>query len=209
MMKRIVALFLMVTLLAGATVMGQTRTRHKSAAKAKQRTESVSKKQVSKVKSEKVKGVESQKVDAHRVSQDAPLVNQTLDSDAALAPVVGDMNGERPQPRLDGDVVFKQVDQMPEFPGGLEGLSQFLSENIVYPPVAYDNNVEGRVLVQFVVEKDGSVGEIKILRSVEVNLDYEAIRLCKILPKFKPGMVDGKPVRVWYTLPITFKLNED
>ena len=208
-MKRIVSLILMLTLLAGVTAMGQTRPRQKSAAKTKQRTERVSKKQVPKAKSNKVKGAESQKVDAPRVSNEAPIVNKTdNESGAAMAPVVGDMNGERLQPRLDGEVIYSQAEQMPEFPGGLEGLSQFLSENIVYPPVAYDNNVEGRVIVQFVVEKDGSVGEIKILRSVEVNLDYEAIRLCKILPKFKPGMMDGKPVRVWYTLPVTFKLED-
>ncbi len=208
-MKRIVSLILMLTLLAGMTAMGQTRPKQKRAAKTKQRTERVSKKQVPKAKSNKVKSTESQKVDAPRVSNDAPIVNKTNnESGAAMAPVVGDMNGERLQPRLDGEVIYSQAEQMPEFPGGLEGLSQFLSENIVYPPVAYDNNVEGRVIVQFVVEKDGSVGEIKILRSVEVNLDYEAIRLCKILPKFKPGMMDGKPVRVWYTLPVTFKLED-
>lgn len=208
-MKRIVSLILMLTLLAGVTAMGQTRPKQKRAAKTKQRTERVSKKQVPKAKSNKVKGAESQKVDAPRVSNDASIVNKTdNESGAAMAPVVGDMNGERLQPRLDGEVIYSQAEQMPEFPGGLEGLSQFLSENIVYPPVAYDNNVEGRVIVQFVVEKDGSVGEIKILRSVEVNLDYEAIRLCKILPKFKPGMMDGKPVRVWYTLPVTFKLED-
>lgn len=146
---------------------------------------------------------------------DEQILSDTLmvepDGNAISAPmeeVEGDHNADGPIPRLDGDVVYSSVDQMPQFPGGLNGLMEFLNTNIVYPTVAAEKNIEGKVLIQFVVEKDGSVGEIKILRSIDPNLDYEAIRLCKMMPKFIPGMLDGKPVRVWYTLPINFMLTE-
>lgn len=103
--------------------------------------------------------------------------------------------------------VFIAVDQMPQFPGGDAALMKFLSNNINYPRVAMENGVQGRVIVQFIVTKNGSIGEVKIVRSVDRDLDNEAIRLCKSLPNFIPGRMGGKPVNVWYTLPITFKLN--
>ena len=103
--------------------------------------------------------------------------------------------------------VFTAVDQMPQFPGGDAALMKFLSNNINYPRVAMENGVQGRVIVQFIVTKNGSIGEVKIVRSVDRDLDNEAIRLCKSLPNFIPGKMNGKPVNVWYTLPITFKLN--
>ena len=96
---------------------------------------------------------------------------------------------------------------MPQFPGGDAALMKFLSNNINYPRVAMENGVQGRVIVQFIVTKNGSIGEVKIVRSVDRDLDKEAIRLCKSLPNFIPGRMGGKPVNVWYTLPITFKLN--
>lgn len=103
--------------------------------------------------------------------------------------------------------VFTAVDQMPQFPGGDAALMKFLSNNINYPRVSMENGVQGRVIVQFIVTKNGSIGEVKIVRSVDRDLDNEAIRLCKSLPNFIPGKMNGKPVNVWYTLPITFKLN--
>ena len=83
---------------------------------------------------------------------------------------------------------------------------KYLSSHIQYPAMAQENNVQGRVVVQFVVEKDGHVGEVKVVRSVDKDLDKEAIRVCKTLPKFTPGRQNGQPVRVWYTLPVNFKL---
>jgi protein TonB len=99
-------------------------------------------------------------------------------------------------------------DKMPEFPGGDAALMAFLRSHIHYPLGAAKFGVEGRVVVQFVVQKDGSVTEIKVAKSVDKELDEEAIRVCKLLPKFKPAVVDGEPAAVWYTLPVTFKLQK-
>ena len=109
---------------------------------------------------------------------------------------------KKPEP----EQVFTAVEQMPQFPGGDAALMKYLSSNINYPTVAAENGVQGRVVVQFVVTKNGSVGEVKVIRSVDRDLDKEAIRLCKSLPKFVPGKMNGQAVNVWYTLPITFKL---
>ena len=83
---------------------------------------------------------------------------------------------------------------------------KYLISHVQYPAKAYENNVQGRVVIQFVVEKDGHVGEVEVVRSVDNDLDKEAIRVCKSLPKFTPGRQDGQPVRVWYTLPVSFKI---
>ena len=102
--------------------------------------------------------------------------------------------------------VFRSVEQMPQFPGGEAALMKFLQSHINYPPMAAENNVQGRVVVQFVVDKTGKVGEVKIVRSVDKDLDKEAARVCASLPKFTPGRQNGQAVSVWYTLPVTFKL---
>ena len=102
--------------------------------------------------------------------------------------------------------IFTVVEQMPQFPGGDDALRKYLSSHINYPPMAAENNVQGKVILQFVVEKDGKVGEVKLARSVDKDLDKEAIRVVKSLPKFTPGRQNGQAVRVWYTLPVTFKL---
>ena len=102
--------------------------------------------------------------------------------------------------------VFTSVEQMPQFPGGDEALMKFLSSHINYPPMAAENNVQGKVILQFVVGKDGRVGEVKIARSVDKDLDKEAMRVVKSLPKFIPGRQNGQAVPVWYTLPVSFKL---
>ena len=102
--------------------------------------------------------------------------------------------------------VFTSVEQMPQFPGGDEALMKFLSSHINYPPMAAENNVQGKVILQFVVGKDGRVGEVKIARSVDKDLDKEAMRVVKSLPKFIPGRQNGQAVPVWYSLPVSFKL---
>lgn len=102
--------------------------------------------------------------------------------------------------------VYETVEQMPEFPGGMEEMMKFLQRNIQYPANAAKNEVEGRVILQFVVEKDGQIGDVKVVRSVDPELDAEALRVVKSMPSFIPGRQDGKPVAVWYTLPISFKL---
>ena len=113
----------------------------------------------------------------------------------------------KPEPKPKEEEVFKSAAHMPSFPGGDAALMSFINKNIKYPQVAQDNGVQGKVIVQFVVEKDGKVGEVKVARGVDKDLDREAVRVCKMLPKFSPGRnAVGDPVRVWYTLPVTFKL---
>ena len=110
------------------------------------------------------------------------------------------------KPKEVKEEVFRSVEQMPQFPGGEAALMKYLQSHINYPPMAAENNIQGKVIVQFVVGKDGKVGEVKVVRSVDKDLDREAVRVCKMLPKFTPGRQNGQPVSVWYTLPVQFKL---
>ena len=102
--------------------------------------------------------------------------------------------------------VFTAVEQMPTFPGGDAALMQYLSSHIKYPAAAAENGIQGRVTVQFVVTKTGAIGEVKVVRSKDPDLDKEAVRVVKSLPKFNPGRMNGQAVAVWYTLPVNFKL---
>ena len=102
--------------------------------------------------------------------------------------------------------VFDVVEQMPSFPGGMGALMSWLSQNIKYPVIAAENGVQGRVIVQFVVEKDGSVTDVHVAKSVDPSLDKEAARVVKAMPKWNPGKQNGSAVRVKYTVPVTFKL---
>ncbi|MBR3452621.1 MAG: TonB family protein [Muribaculaceae bacterium] len=104
--------------------------------------------------------------------------------------------------------VYRSAEQMPHFPGGEAALMKYIQTHIQYPPTAAKNHVQGRVIVQFIVWEDGSVDAVKVVRSVDKDLDKEAIRVCKTLPKFTPGRQNGKIVPVWYTLPVTFQLPE-
>lgn len=104
------------------------------------------------------------------------------------------------------DKVFDVVEQMPSYPGGMGALMQYLSSNIKYPKESENISGQGRVLTTFVVEKDGSISDVKIIRSAHPTLDAEAIRVVKNMPKWIPGKEGRKPVRVKYTLPITFRL---
>lgn len=103
------------------------------------------------------------------------------------------------------DNVLIAAQEMPTFPGGDKALISSLYKNLVYPEQAYENNVEGKVLVRFIVSKDGSVTNPTITRSADPDLDKAALEAVKRLPKFNPGKQDGKPVDVWYSLPIVFK----
>ena len=102
--------------------------------------------------------------------------------------------------------VFVVVEEMPEFPGGVLALRQYLASAVKYPVIAQENGIQGKVYVNFVVEKDGSVTKAKIARGVDPSLDAEALRVVSTLPKWKPGKQRGAPVRVSYTVPISFKL---
>ena len=102
--------------------------------------------------------------------------------------------------------VFMVVEDMPEFPGGTAALMQYLQKNIKYPAICRENNIQGRVLVTFIVNKDGAVVEPEVVKSVNPSLDKEALRVISTMPKWKPGSQRGKPVRVKYTVPVNFKL---
>ena len=107
----------------------------------------------------------------------------------------------------DNDTIFSVCEEMPEFPGGTEKFMEYLSGNIKYPEAAKDKNISGRVFIQFVIEKDGSVTNVKVMRGIGGGCDEEAVRVVKAMPKWKPGKQKGKPVRVSYILPIVFKLD--
>jgi len=105
----------------------------------------------------------------------------------------------------DAEYAFEQLEVKPEFPNGNEGLGKYLSENIKYPKKALKNGITGKVFVQFVIDKTGKVTNVVAVRGVEKSLDKEAVRVIKSMPKWKPGMKDGQPVKVKYTIPINFK----
>ena len=109
-------------------------------------------------------------------------------------------------PKEEDSKVFDVVEQMPSFPGGQAALMKWLADNMNYPVIAAENGVQGRVVVQFVVEKDGSVSDVQVVKSVDPSLDKEASRVVSAMPKWIPGKQNGAAVRVKYTVPVTFKL---
>ena len=113
-----------------------------------------------------------------------------------------DLEEEEPEE----ETIFQVVEVMPEFPGGMAACLKYLSQNIKYPVMAQENGIQGRVIVQFVVNSDGSIVDPVVVRSVDPSLDREALRVIQSMPKWKPGQQRGKAVRVRYTVPVTFKL---
>lgn len=136
-------------------------------------------------------------------SQDA---SQTEDAKEEVVAPVSPEAKEAPADSTAKEEVFMVAEQMPEFPGGMKEMLKFLQENVKYPENAMKNNVQGRVIVQFVIEKDGTPTEFKVARSVDPDLDAEALRVLQTMPKWKPGMQRGKIVRVKFTVPVSFKL---
>lgn len=104
--------------------------------------------------------------------------------------------------------IFDVVEYMPEYPGGMGALMKYLSENVRYPASAHKAGIQGRVTVQFIIDKDGSIKEPEVIRSVDKDLDAEAVRIVKSLPNWKPGIQKGEPVAVRYTIPVMFRLND-
>ena len=113
---------------------------------------------------------------------------------------------EPPKHVVEETKIFTVVEQMPLFPGGDAALMGYLRDNIHYPTVAAENGVQGRVVVGFVVERDGSITDVNVLRSVDPSLDREAMRVVKSMPKWTPGKQNGSTVRVKYQVPVTFRL---
>ena len=110
------------------------------------------------------------------------------------------------KPKEEENKVFDVVEQMPSYPGGMNALMQYLSSNIKYPVIAEENGIQGRVICTFVVERDGSITDVRIAKSVDPSLDKEAMRVVSKMPKWIPGKQNGSAVRVKYTLPVTFRL---
>lgn len=104
--------------------------------------------------------------------------------------------------------IFMVVEEMPEFPGGQAALMSFIAKSIKYPVVAQENGIQGRVTCSFVVNKDGSIVDAEVVRGIDPSLDKEALRVINTMPKWKPGKQRGKPVRVKFTVPINFRLNQ-
>ena len=113
---------------------------------------------------------------------------------------------EPPKQEVEQNKVFDVVEQQPSYPGGMGALNQWLASNIKYPAMAAENGIEGRVVVQFVVERDGSVSGVHVVRGVDPSLDKEATRVVSQMPKWIPGKQNGSAVRVKYTVPVTFRL---
>ena len=103
------------------------------------------------------------------------------------------------------DFVYDVVEKMPSFPGGMKAMMDYLKENTEYPAKAVKNKIQGRVIVQFIVDEKGNLSDVKVAKSVEPSLDAEAVRVVKAMPRWNPGIEKGKAVKVRYTLPVTFR----
>ena len=111
-------------------------------------------------------------------------------------------------PRIDSEGVYLVPDEMPKFPGGMQAMMKYLSTNVKYPVEAQKKGVSGRVIIQFVVMEDGTLGQEKVVRGVDPLLDEEALRVVKAMPKWTPGVADGKTVKVRFTIPVMFSLSK-
>ena len=115
-----------------------------------------------------------------------------------------------PKPKVEEvtEEIFVVVEEQPEFPGGNTAMMKFLSDNIKYPVIAQENGIQGRVITNFVVERDGSITDVQVVRGVDPSLDREAIRVIQSMPKWKAGRQRGSAVRVRFTLPVVFRLQQ-
>lgn len=138
------------------------------------------------------------------------VVNQQGSDDADKFQAVAEqvvVKEPEPEP-VKEEEIFVAVEQQPEFPGGTAALMKWLASNVRYPQMALENGISGRVIVKFVVEKDGSVSGVTLVRGVDKDLDREAIRVVKSMPKWQPGKNNGQAVRCYFNLPVNFKLAE-
>lgn len=132
----------------------------------------------------------------------------SLEDDQSKAQVQTYTPPPPPKPVVEeaAEEIFVVVEKQPEFPGGTTALMKFLGDNIKYPVIAQENGIQGRVICNFVVERDGSISDVQVVRGQDPSLDKEAIRVIKTMPKWTPGQQRGKPVRVRFTLPVVFRL---
>jgi protein TonB len=153
------------------------------------------------------------------VKEKPPTIEELKVADPGQKNLKGDKNAEvtidEPVGTSDAKVteedpnkIFTSVEQVPDFPGGMEAFGRYLGKNIHYPAIARENNTQGRVIISFVCERDGSLTDIHVARGIGDGCDEEAVRVIKNSPKWKPGIQNGRPVRVAYSVPIAFTLSE-
>ena len=141
-----------------------------------------------------------------RVNYMMPVFFKLTEEQPAKPFKKSDMSKTDMKPDKNG--VYQIVEEMPQFPGGETKLMEYIAKNLTYPQEAKDKGIDGRVFVAMVIEKDGSVSNVKVLRGIGGGCDEEAVRVISALPKWKPGKMNGEPVRVSYQIPINFKLQE-
>ena len=156
------------------------------------------------------------------LTQNVKEVDKTQNADK-VAPitsklVIGDGQGlakqanvteaipETSAPPQDTAAVLRTVEQLPEFPGGIVEFMKWLTRNLRYPPIAQQQKIQGKVVVSFIINKDGSIASPRIVTSADPILDREAMRVVKMMPRWKPGMEDGKPCRTMFAIPVNFQL---
>lgn len=144
--------------------------------------------------------------DETTIDEDLEIMDAEDESENKDAPTNTSDFGDYGDEDTGEDTPFVVVEDMPTFPGG--NVQKWISKNVKYPPLAAENGIQGKVYIQFVIEKDGSITDVKVVRGVDSSLDKEAVRVIQAMPKWKPGKQRGKPVRVSYTLPINFQLSQ-
>lgn len=149
-------------------------------------------------------------VDVLRIVEDNVDIDVELeidDSEADKATIIDALPVVKKEEEEEEEAeIFVVVEIMPEFPGGETALRTFIAKSVNYPPIAAENGIQGKVYVRFVIDQNGKVSNAEVARSVDPSLDQEALRVIRSLPRWKPGMQRGKPVRVSYTVPINFQL---
>jgi len=125
----------------------------------------------------------------------------------ALFVIVSVFSSENLSAQIDNQEIEMEAEVMPEYPGGFGALAKYLQRNLKYPDIAIEHNIQGKVYVKFVVRKDGSIEHIEVVKGIGGGCDQEAVRVIKNSPKWSPGMHDGEPVNVWFTVPINFQLH--
>jgi len=144
--------------------------------------------------------------DDTNIDEDLEILDAEDQSENTVVENLGDI-GDYGEEDTGEAEVFVVVEDMPQFPGG--NVQKWIAKNVKYPVLAMENGIQGKVYIQFVIEKDGSITDVKVVRGVDASLDKEAVRVVQAMPKWKPGKQRNKPVRVSYTLPINFQLSNN
>ena len=163
-------------------------------------------KEISAVKVNDLAAIVETKTVENVVSGVNAVVNLTDVPEISVVKDTADVKKKETAGKSSEDGVFWVAEKMPEFPGGNGAVAEYVRENMKYPAIAKEKGTQGRVIVQFVVNRDGSIVDAKVVRSVDPYLDKEALRVINTMPKWKPGMQRGKPVRVKFTVPVMFRL---